>query len=281
MDGPSTPEVSIAMGNTPNEQFDTRPRAVTTIARHDEAGVTVRGYDLVNDLVGNLSYTRMFHLLLCKRLPSDAEARVLDACLVILMEAGLNASSVVTRVTASARPGQTQTAIAAGLLTVGERFAGSSQACGDILVAAPADPEARGEYCRRTVEAFRTQGLPVPGLGHGTHKDNDPRAQRLIRVATDEGVAQQELETLRCLGDTASSVLGRTLVVNVTGAISALLLGIGIPAKALTAVAVVSRCGGLAAHAVEESETRTSDALWQVFRDTVPYDDSRPRPPAS
>lgn len=262
------------MAKTPNDSAGSQPRAKTTIAQHNAGGVTVRGYDLVHDLVGQVSYTRMLYLLLCKRLPTDTETEVFDACLVVLMEAGLNASSVVTRVTAAARPGQTQTAIAAGLLTVGERFAGSSQGCGDIIASAPTDTNMMRDYCLDVARAFRRHRKPVPGFGHGTHKDKDPRAERLIQTAVESGVATRQLETLRCLGKAANEVFGRELVVNVTGVIAALLLGLGMPPEALTAVAVVSRCGGLAAHAIEETQTHTSDALWQVFRDAVAYDTS-------
>jgi len=257
------------------------PRAVTSIARHDAAGVNVRGYDLVDDLVGQISYTRMLYLLLGKRLPTDAECAVLDACLVVLMEAGLNASSVVTRVTAAARPGQTQAAIAAGLLTVGERFVGSSQACGDILAAAPVGRAALRPYCTEVAEECRRAGKPVPGLGHGTHKEGDPRAQRLIAIGTEAGVAGRQLEILNALAEAAYDVFGRRLVINVTGAVAALLLGIGLPVKALTALAVVSRCGGLAAHAVEEEQTHTSDALWQLCRDAADYEVEESRPPTA
>jgi citrate synthase len=256
-------------------------RVTTAIAHHDAAGVNVRGYDLVGELVGEVSYTRMLYLLLCRRLPTDIEAEILDACLVMLMEAGLNASSVVTRVTAAARPGQAQAAIAAGLLTVGERFVGSSQACGDILAAAPADPGELRDYCHAVVERLHRAGMPVPGFGHGTHRGVDPRAQRLMQIAAGTGIGATQLDALRCLGAAVNDVLGRRLVINVTGAIAALLLGIGIPPQALTAVAVVSRCGGLAAHAVEEAETHTSDALWQVLRDAVVYDGDSSRLPSS
>lgn len=269
-----------AMAKARNDTAERRPRRETTIARHDAGGVTVRDYDLVHELVGHVSFTRMLYLLLCRRLPTDAETRVFDACLVVLMEAGLNASSVVTRVTAAARPGQAQAAIAAGLLTVGERFAGSSQACGDILAAAPADPAEMRDYCRGVVESLLRERKRVPGFGHGTHKDRDPRADRLIQVATEVGVAARHLAVLRCMEAAVAEAYGRGLVVNVTGALAAVLLGLGVPPQALTAVAVVSRCGGLAAHVVEEAETHTADAMWQVFRETVPYAEGRSRRPA-
>lgn len=260
------------MAKAPNDTGRRRARATTAIARHHAGGVEVRGHDLVRDLVGQVSFTEMLYLLLCRRLPTERERTVLDACLVTLMEAGLNASSVVTRVTAAARPGQTQAAIAAGLLTVGERFVGSSQACGDILAAAPTEPDELRQYCLDVAQAFRRDRKPVPGFGHGTHKDQDPRAARLLQVASDLEIGAEQLETLRCLGLAVHEVFGRELVVNATGAIAALLLGIGLPPAALTGIAVVTRCGGLAAHAFEESETHTSDALWKVYRDTVVYE---------
>src|SRR3546814_4554694 len=51
---------------------------------------------------------------------------------------------------------------------------------------------------------------------------------------------------------------GRHLTINATGAIAALLLEIDFPAEVMRAVAVISRCGGLAGHIIEERERRSA-----------------------
>jgi len=239
------------------------------IAEHTAGGVTVRGVDLVGELVGRRSYAESLYLLLCGRLPAPGEAAVLDACLVTLMEAGLNASSVVARVTAAAQPRFPQAAIAAGLLTVGDRYVGSVQACGELLAAAPSDADGRRRHCREVVAEHRARRAALPGFGHGTHAAEDPRATRLREIATQTGVAGRHLAVLDDLSAALDEAVGRHVVVNVTGAMAAGLLDAGLPCDALTGVAAVSRCGGLAAHVLEEAHAPAGDRIWQLARDRI------------
>jgi citrate synthase len=252
----------------------------TAIAQHTSAGVSVRGLDLVRDLVGRHTYTETLYLLICRRLPTPGEAAVLDACLVTLMEAGINASTLVARVTAAAQPGSPQAAMAAGLLTVGDRYVGSSQACGEILAAAPRGQDERRSYCRRVVADFRARRTPVPGFGHGTHAGADPRATRLREIAAAAGIAGEGLAALDVLAAVVDETVGRHVVINVTGAMAAVLLDASVPAAAFVGLGVVSRCGGLIGHVLEEAESATGEQMWQLVRDNVTYDET-PRPTTS
>jgi len=60
----------------------------TEIACSDATSVTIRGKSLVDDLIGKRTFTEMVYFLTCGREPGAAETRVLDACLVTLMEHG-------------------------------------------------------------------------------------------------------------------------------------------------------------------------------------------------
>lgn len=65
----------------------TQPR--TAISTSDAKSITVRGHDLCRDLIGKISFTSYFHLLLTGSVPSPTQAAVLDACLVAIAEHGL------------------------------------------------------------------------------------------------------------------------------------------------------------------------------------------------
>jgi len=86
----------------------------TRIATSDATSITVRGHDLVEDLVGRHTFTEMLFLLVCHRMPEPPETRVLDACLVTLMEHGINPSTLVTRLMADSLPDQIQVAMGLG-----------------------------------------------------------------------------------------------------------------------------------------------------------------------
>ncbi len=60
----------------------TKPTPVTRISTYDENGATIRGKNLVDDLIGEVSFTQMIYLHILGRMPTPAEARVLDAILV-------------------------------------------------------------------------------------------------------------------------------------------------------------------------------------------------------
>lgn len=248
------------------------PRSVRTqIATSDATSITVRGYDLVEELIGKHGFTEVLYLLIRNRLPTREEARVLDACLVTLMEHGWTPTSLIARLAIDSVPGQVQLGIAAGLLAVGDVFVGTMEGCGRILqeAAAEADPSA---YLRKVVESHRAARKPMPGFGHPFHKPDDPRPPRLFRVAAECGLEGKHVALLRELSAELDRQAGRHLTINATGAIAALLLEIGIPPSIMRGIAVVSRSGGLAGHIVEESETHAAREIWRLTEEGIPYE---------
>jgi len=78
--------------------------AKTAIAEATADAVTVRGHDLTSELMGHLSLTEMFFLLLMGRAPDGRERRMTDACLVAIAEHGLVPSVQAARMTLSSAP---------------------------------------------------------------------------------------------------------------------------------------------------------------------------------
>src|SRR5215469_7865909 len=74
--------------------------------------IVVRGRDLVRDLVGTVSFTEHFWLLVTGAMPSAAQRRVLDATLVAIAEHGLVPSVQASRMTLAAAPEALQGAVA-------------------------------------------------------------------------------------------------------------------------------------------------------------------------
>jgi citrate synthase len=248
------------------------PELSTQIATSDEKTITIRGRDLVGELIGRYSYTEMVYFLICDRFPSRDETRVLDACLVTLMEHGLTPSAIVARLLADNVPEEAQLAIAGGLLAVGSVFVGTMEGCARILkrgLEAGGDLDA---YCRDVVAEHRAQRKALPGFGHPIHKPDDPRPARLFAVAAECGVKGDYIALLKRLSAALDRAAGRHLTINATGAIAALLLEIGIPVEVMRALAVVSRCGGLPGHLLEEKRTRSGRRIWQMVEAAIPYE---------
>lgn len=62
---------------------------LSAICTYDEETIVVRGADLCEDLIGKLSFTDYFWLLLTEQRLSAIASRVLDATLVAIAEHGL------------------------------------------------------------------------------------------------------------------------------------------------------------------------------------------------
>ena len=243
------------------------PRLTSTIAAVDADTIYVRGENLV-DLIGRLSFTEMIFLLIRGRVPQEPEVRILDACLVALVEHGLTPSALVARMTYSAAPDALQGAVAAGLLGVGSTVAGSMVQCGAILSRLNADGGAgsgQGRTVAEFVAASRRDGDPIPGLGHRLHRAGDPRVEPLLALAEEAHVAGRHIETLRLLAAEVERQSGRHIPINVTGAIAAVLMDIGFEFPILRGFALISRSAGLVAHIDEERKSPLTPNLKRII----------------
>src|SRR5207247_7358533 len=93
----------------------------------------VRGRDLTGDVMGRLSFTEYFHLLLCGREPTEEQRFFLDLVLVSIAEHGMMPTNVAARMTLAADPGSLQGAVAAGLLGCGPVILGTAESCARVL----------------------------------------------------------------------------------------------------------------------------------------------------
>jgi citrate synthase len=155
---------------------NTVPR--TAICTSDEHTIVVRGHDLCNDLIGRVSFSEYFHLLLTGRKPDAAASAVLDATLVAIAEHGFVPSVQASRMTFAAAPDALQGAVAAGILGCGSVILGASETAGRLFaeVAARVDAgEALDAVALDTIRRLKDERRSIPGYGHPLHKSVDPR----------------------------------------------------------------------------------------------------------
>jgi citrate synthase len=235
-----------------------RPGApVSHISQAHPDRVEVRGRDLTGDLMGRLSFTEYFHLLLTGEEPTEDQRFFLDLLLIAIAEHGMMPTNVAARMTLAADPGSLQGAVAAGILGCGPVILGTSEECARLLVEAQGRVEA-GE----TVEAVaddvasgvRAARGKLPGFGHPVHKPLDPRAERILELADERGVGGPYVALARALRDSAATAWGRPLTMNVAMPIAAVMLDLGFPSSAVKAVPILARTGGLLAHLAEEQQ---------------------------
>jgi citrate synthase len=237
--------------------------------------IVVRGFDLCNDLIGSLSLTEHFWLLVTGKRASAAQTRVLDACLVAIAEHGLVPSVQAARMTYAAGPEAMQGAVAAGILGCGSVILGSAENAGTFL----ATINQRGgsaDAAKAVAQEYRLGKIPFPGYGHPLHTDEDPRAGRLIAVAGEAGLSGPHIAAARAAESAIREIMGRPLVLNVSGAIPAVLLDAGFPLGGLKGVPILARAASLIAHVVEEQMRPIGFLLSEAAETSIAYDGATP-----
>ncbi|HEX9598896.1 MAG TPA: citryl-CoA lyase [Gaiellaceae bacterium] len=239
--------------------------------------VEVRGRDLTGDLMGRLSFTEYFHLLLTGREPTDDERFFLDLMLVAIAEHGMMPTNIAARMTLAADPGSLQGAVAAGILGCGPVVLGTSESCARLLeeaqkkVASGGAPAAvAGDVARAT----HASDGKVPGFGHPVHRPLDPRAERILELADDRGVSGPHVLLARCLRDAVAEAWGKPLTMNVAMPIAAVMLDLGFSSSVVKAVPILARTAGLLAHLTEEQHNPVGFLMAARAEEAVEYERS-------
>ena len=236
---------------------------VTRIAQAYPDRVEVRGKDLTRDLMGRLTFTEYFHLLATGREPTEDERFFLDLLLVSIAEHGLMPTNVAARMTLAADPDSLHGAVAAGILGAGPVVLGTAEECARLLVS-DEEPLAAA---RRLHDA----GEKVPGFGHPVHRPVDPRAERILELADERGVAGAAVTRARVFREAVGEVWERPLPMNVSMPIAAVLLDLGYPVAFVKAIPILARTASLLAHLAEEQEQPIGFELARAAEEAVEY----------
>jgi len=248
---------------------------VTSICQAFPDRVEVRGRDLTGDLMGRLTFTEYFHLLLTGEEPTADQRDFLDLLLVAIAEHGMMPTNVAGRMTLAADPGSLQGAVAAGILGAGPVILGTSEQCALLLeraAALMASGAAAAAAASELAGGIRTGGGRVPGFGHPVHRPVDPRAQRILELADARRVSAQHVAMARQLEAAVAEAWGRPLVMNVSLPIAAVMLDLGFPPASVKAVPLLARPAGLLAHLAEERERPVGFVMAGAAEHSVRYE---------
>ena len=251
---------------------------VSHISQAHPDRVEVRGRDLTADLMGRLSFTEYFHLLLTGDEPTEDQRFFLDLLLVAIAEHGLMPTNVAARMTLAADPDSLQGAVAAGILGCGPVILGTADDCARLLergqerVAAGEQP---AQVAAALAAGIRAAGERAPGFGHPVHRPLDPRAERILELADERGVSGEHVHLARLLRDAVAAEWGKPLPMNVSLPIAAVMLDLGYSVSTVKAVPILARTAGLLAHLAEEQENPLGFFLAGKAEEAVSYEAPR------
>jgi citrate synthase len=218
--------------------------------------ILVRGYNLV-DVAEARSFGDVVYLLLRGELPEGREGRLIEVMLSMMVEHSINAPSIHAARTVAACGSPVQTAVAAGVSAIGDYHGGAGEACARILqealAAAPPDADLDA-LAAQIVDEARQAGRRLPGFGHRFHNP-DPRAVRLLALAQAWEIAGRHTALALALVDALAERTGRSLPLNIDGALAALISDMGFDWRLGKGFFIIARTAGLLAHVHEEMTT--------------------------
>lgn len=243
----------------------------TSIAQTTKDEIFVHGYNLSEDLIGEITLADIAFLGAKKRKPSKEESKMLNAIMVAIAEHGFTPSSLSTRLTYLGAPEAVQAAVASGLLGAGTVYVGAMEYVAEMVQKAwQENPDAEVEdLAAKVIKERKEQGLQFPGFGHPIHKPVDPRTTKLFAVAKELGFYDKHSKLLLEIHRQFCEEKGKTITLNVTGAIGAISSDMGIPYKLVKTFGIGARAIGLIAHIAEEIEYGRKDSIGQQLFDFV------------
>lgn len=169
---------------------------------------------------------------------------MLDAILVATSEHGIQApSTFVTR--AAASTGNTiNSALAAGILTVGEWHGGAVEKCAEMLQSEKSAEEIATDVIKNKEK--------LAGYGHKVYKDEDPRTVAIFAKARELELTTKYIEKAEAIQQAFEKQSGKKLPINIDGAIAAIISELGFDWRLGKAIFALGRMPGMIAHAHEE-----------------------------
>jgi citrate synthase len=226
------------------------------ISKVEPDHIVTRGYRQ-EDLIGNVRFGSVFFLLLTGRMPEEHEGRMMDAIITSSIDHGVTPPSThAARIVASAGV-PLSTAVAAGILAVGDIHGGAIEDCARILQYGVEElREKKWSHevaAQKILTELKEKGKRMPGFGHRIHK-NDPRTARLFKLAEELGMTDDHIKLSLAIREAFSKK--KALPINVDGAIAAIISDMGFDWRMGKAFFLIGRCAGLIAHVYEEMTTQ-------------------------
>ncbi len=243
----------------------------SAISRVEPNHIITRGYPQ-EELIGRVNFGSAFFLLLKSRLPTEKEARMMDAIITSSIDHGVTPPSThAARVVASAGV-PLSTAVAAGILAVGDVHGGAIEDSARILQewvgAMHKNNWSFEQTAENLLEDLKQSKKRMPGFGHRLHTQ-DPRTARLYELADELKITGAHIKLSQAIKKEFENQ-GKKLPINVDGAIAAIISDMGFDWRLGKAFFLIGRVAGLIAHVYEEMTTQRP--MRQMCKQEVEYD---------
>lgn len=242
----------------------------TSITKVEPNKLVTRGYKQ-DDLIGTVPFSHVVYLLFKGELPDEKTGKMFDAMITASIDHGPTPPSAQAARIVCSGGVPLPTAVAAGLMAVGDYHGGAIENAMNILyrlVEKKSEGKSIKEIAKETVKEFRETKKRMPGLGHRIHTD-DPRTKKLFSMAETLGIASDHTAMFKAFKEEFTAATGKNLPINVDGALAALACDMGFDYNLGKALFLMGRIAGLVAHVHEE---KTRERPMRKFDPEFQYD---------
>ena len=242
----------------------------TGITKVEPNKLVTRGYRQ-DELIGNVPFSHVVYMLFKGDLPDEKTGKLFDAMITASIDHGPTPPSAQAARIVCSGGVPLPTAVAAGLMAVGDYHGGAIENAMKILyglVEKKKEGKSIQNVAAEAVKEFRETKKRMPGLGHRIHTD-DPRTRKLFSLAADLGIASDHTAMLQAFKDEFAKSTGKSLPINVDGALAALGCDLGFDYNLGKALFLMGRIARLVAHVHEE---KTRERPMRKFDPEFEYD---------
>jgi len=245
-------------GNDPQREM--RDWWRTAIIDMKPGVIRYRGY-AIEDLIGNVSFTKMIWLMTRGELPGPAQANLLDAALMSAVDHGPQAPSIaIARMAATCGVGLNN-AMASAVNALGDVHGGAGEQAVELYQSIAGRIDGGASMADATAaeidDLTASQGKYLPGFGHRFHPV-DPRAPRLLELvdaaAREGAVSGRFAEIGRAVESELKRRKGKPIPMNIDGATAVIYAELDFPAPLARGLFCLSRSVGILAHAWEQTQ---------------------------
>ncbi len=216
--------------------------AITDIKEEKEY---IRGYSL-DALMQKKTFVETIFLLLKGVLPTEKETAMLNALFTAAIDHGPGTASAQTaRIVASAKNSM-HTAVAAGILAMGERHGSAIESAAMFF-----QQHREEKDIHALAVVLKEQKTRVPGFGHAILEE-DHRSAMLLELARQYGFYGSHCVFAEKFHQEINTLSSKKLAFNIDGSMAAILSDMGFDATLMKGFFIIARTAGLVAHVHEE-----------------------------
>jgi len=234
----------------------------TAITNIKDGQEIIRGKNL-SELIQKNTFTETIFLIWQGRMPKSEEAKMLDAMFVAAIDHGTGtASAMMARISASAKNSM-HTALAAGILGMGERHGSAIEAAAKFFV-----ENKDNKNLPETLKELKDKKVRLAGFGHAvlTH---DERSEELFKIAKELGFYKECCAVAENIQIELNKISSKPLPLNIDGAMGAILADMSFDPAMMKGIFITARVPGLVAHIYEE--TQNDAGLRRLGEDEIEY----------